>query len=110
MTKLKLVELVSAVPHGFRIRKWTYRDDERQNYHGVVQLSESPLHLGLSWRQTKTDPVQPIGIFRLDLKGLLRGNYIRTEPKDSYEADSCDVRLRIVREDCRFYIRVNKAG
>jgi hypothetical protein len=52
--------------------------------------------------------VQPVGVFRLDLEGLLRERYVRWDPKDS---TGPEVRLRIVRaDDGKFYIQVNQNG
>lgn len=68
-----------------------------------MRLSESPLYLDLSWRQTVADPVRHVGVYRLDLTGLLREGYIRPERKSS---GGLDVRLRIFRaDDGSFYVQ-----
>jgi hypothetical protein len=71
-------------------------------------MSESPLHLCLSWRATKTSSVSEVGTFRLDLHALLAGGYIREDPAGSYGAD---VRVRVFHDaDGHFYIQTNQDG
>ena len=83
-------------------------DATNPNHHGVVHLGESPLYLDFSWRRSARDPIQFVGIFRLDLPGLLAQGFVRTEPKDSYGPE---IRLRIVRaRDGDFYIQVKQDG
>ena len=90
------------------MRRWTLRADNNSHHHGVVSISESPLYLELSWRETAADPVKRVGTFRLNLPGLLQGGTIRWEPKDS---SGPEVRLRIVRGDGgKFYTQVNQDG
>ncbi|MGH9896809.1 MAG: hypothetical protein ACREA0_33380 [bacterium] len=89
-------------------RQWTLRDDNQGHHHGVVRLSESPLYLALSWKETAADPEQPVGVFRLDLRGLLEAGYIRHDPVGS---SGDDVRLRVVRRaDGTFWIQAKDAG
>jgi hypothetical protein len=99
---------VQLAPSGADIRRWTLRDDNHSHHHGVVNLSESPLYLELSWRETAADPVKWVGMFRLNLPGLLRGDYIRSEPANTYGPE---LRLRIIRaSDGKFYVQVNQNG
>jgi hypothetical protein len=108
MQNLNLCHRVETIPPGAKTRKWVLNDATNSNYHGVVNLGESPLYLHFSWRRSTRDPIQYVGIFRLDLPGLLQQGYIRTEPKDSYGPE---IRLRIVRtRDGDFYIQVNQDG
>jgi hypothetical protein len=88
-------------------RQWTLRNDAG-HHHGIVRLSESPLYLALSWKETADAPVQPVGLFRLDLRGLLAEGYIRYE---SEEMKGENVRLRVVRrDDHAFCLQVNAKG
>lgn len=77
---------------GRGVRLWTL-NDEQGHYHGVVDLSESPLLLKLSWRRTADGQVMPVGVYRLDLRGLLDAGFIRTEPTRGRNK----VRVRVVR-------------
>jgi predicted aspartyl protease len=66
------------------------------------------MYLGLSWRETDQDAVTRVGLFRLDLPGLLKERYIRWEPKDS---SGPEVRVRVIRTgDGHFYLQVNQDG
>ena len=60
-----------------------------------MNISESPLHLALSWKCDTDAPAQSVGTFKLDLGGLLNAGYIRSEDT----RDQGAVRLRIVRTD-----------
>lgn len=92
----------------FSTRKWTLREDNNRHFHGVVDLTESPLNLVLSWRKTAADPVHLVGTFRLDLHELLQGGFIRHEPVGSAGPK---VRLRIVREPAgQFVVCANDRG
>jgi hypothetical protein len=103
-----LCEVVQDIPRGAKRCRWTFRADNDGHYHRIVSLSKSPLYLKLHWRRTKTDAVKPVGVFRLDLDGLLREGYIRHEPKGSHGSE---VRVRIVRhDDGSFYVQTNRDG
>lgn len=103
-----LCQKVQQAPAGAKTRRWVLNDATNSNYHSVVNVNESPLFLHLSWRHSAKDPIQFVGIFRLDLPGLLQNGYVRPEPKDSYGPE---IRLRIVRHrDGDFYIQVNQEG
>ena len=85
-------------------RNWTGNDESDRNHHGIVPLIESPLRLRLSWRKSSMDSAYLIGVFDLDLQGLLRAGYIRPEPRSAKE-----VRLRFYhRLDNVIYIQVKK--
>lgn len=71
------------------------------HHHGVVYLSDSPLHLQLSWRPDAAGHITLVGLFRLDLHRLLDGAYIRREPRDS---SGSALRLRVVKAGV-FYIQ-----
>ena len=89
-------------------RKWTLRANNRNQHHGVVSLSESPLCLELSWRPSSTDPVSLVGVFKLDLNNLLKSGYIRHDPVGS---NGSKVRLRIARDNSdQFYVQANNGG
>ena len=100
MENQNLCELVQDIPPGVKLHIWKPRANHRSaggsHWHAKVKLSERPYYLELYWRKTADDPVQRIGVFRLNLIGLLRDGYIRPESKDS---KSSDVRLRFFRSD-----------
>lgn len=60
-------------------RSWTGNDDSGFQHHGVIALSESPLVLAVSWRPSSARPARSVGCFRLDLRRLLDGDFVRTE-------------------------------
>jgi hypothetical protein len=95
-----LCELVQDIPTGVKLHIWKPRANHRcaggSHWHAKVKLSERPYYLELYWRKTADDPVQRVGIFRLNLFGLLRDRYIRPESKGS---QSLDARLRFFRSD-----------
>ena len=98
-----LCEIVPRVPPGIKDRSWTLREDNHAHVHDVVRLTESPLYLELSWRPNAVGQVRQVGLFRLDLNGLLQGEYIRHDPLGS---DGTELRLRVVRTaDGLFYIQ-----
>src|SRR6266436_6729575 len=96
MENHNLCKVVQDIPPNAAKRRWTLRADNHGHHNSIVQLSESPLYLHLHWRPTAVDSVRRVGVFRLDLTGLLRDGYIRPEPADSHGPD---VRLRIIRAD-----------
>ncbi len=108
MENHNLCEAVQVIPPSAAHRHWTLRADNHGHHHGRVSVSECPLYLELDWRRSADDSVRQVGIFRLDLVGLLRDRYIRPEPADSRGPD---VRLRIVRaDDGSFYVQTNRHG
>lgn len=103
-----LCEAVQDIPRGAAHRHWTLRADNHAHHHNIVSLSESPLFLELHWRPTAVDSARPVGVFRLDLDGLLRDGYIRHEPAGSHGSD---VRVRVVRDDDgSFYVETKRDG
>lgn len=106
MVNHDLCEPVQTAPIGAKIKQWTLRVDNNSHHHGVVRIDESPLYLELSYRLTATSPVKRVGLFRLNLPGLLRDGYIRFEPAN---ASGPELRLRIIRSvDGVFFIQVNQ--
>jgi len=95
------------VPTGASHRSWTLRVDNHAHHHGVVRLGESPLYLDLSWRATKSAPVKRVGLFRLELHGLLQSGFVRPEG----HATSSEIRLRVVRDEHgHFFIQAREDG
>jgi len=108
MRDADLCQRIETIPPGVKVRKWVLNDATNSNYHSVVNVKEIPMYLHLSWRHSAHDPIQFVGIFRLNLPGLLQNGYVRPEPKDSYGPE---IRFKIVRaKDGNFYIQVNQDG
>jgi len=108
MENNSLCKAVQDIPPDAARRCWTLRADNHGHHHSRVRLSECPLYLELHWRLTVDDSVRRVGVFRLDLTGLLRDGYIRPEREHSGDDD---VRLRIVRaDDGNFYVQKNRHG
>jgi hypothetical protein len=108
MENHNLCEVVQDIPPGAAKCCWTLRADNHGHHHSRIRLSKSPLYLELHWRPTADDSAQRVGVFRLDLTGLLRDGYIRPEQKDSYGSN---VRLRVFRaDDGSFYVQTNQHG
>lgn len=102
----ELCAAADHVPAGASHRRWTLRVEHHGYYHNVVRVGESPLYLDLSWRMTKTTQVKRVGLFCLDLHGLLRHGFIRRE-----RGTASGVRVRVVRaEDGQFYIQAREDG
>lgn len=96
--------VVGAPPPGAKSRQWTLRRNNRAQHHGIVDLSESPLYLSLWWRADEHSEATHVGVFRLDLEGLLRGKYVRHDPAGS---TGSRLRLRIVMlDDDSFHVQV----
>ena len=103
-----LCQRVEHAPAGVKMRRWVLNDTTNSNHYGVVRLGESPLYLHFSWRRSARDPIQFVGIFQLNLPGLLKKGYVRPEPKDSYGPV---IRLRIAwARDGKFFVQVNQDG
>jgi len=82
--------------------------DNGAHHQGKVYLPESPLYLDLSWKSNPDGLAQHVGLFRLDLHGLLQGGYIRHDPVNS---GGPVLRLRVVRTtDGLFYIQTRRNG
>ena len=91
-----LAERVEHPPPGVSARRWVLRDDNQQQHHGVVRLSESPLYVELWWKKDARGREQLVGLYRLQLAALLERGYVRRERED---APDDDVRLRFHRGD-----------
>lgn len=109
MEQHNLCEFVEDFPRGVKCRRWVLRAEyQGGHHHAKVHLSECPLYLELHWHLAADDQVRRVGVFRLDLTGLLRGGYVRRDPKESRDPN---VRLRIVRDDDgNFYVQTNQLG
>jgi 5-methylcytosine-specific restriction endonuclease McrA len=112
MENQNLCEAVQNIPTGAAERHWTlhtyYRCAGGSHWHAKLKLSESPLYLELHWRRDRFGSVRRLGVFRLDLNGLLRDGFIRSEK--SGENDPC-VRLRVFRaDDGIFYVQTKQRG
>ncbi len=102
----KLCARLTQTPAGAAIRRWTLNDD-RGEHHGVVDSAESPLVLDLRWRRSSGAATSQVGVFRLDLRGLLKTGCIRTEPTQGVGK----VRLRIAkRMDGAFWVQARNGG
>ena len=92
------------MPSGMERRIWTLRADNKGHHHGRIEITESPLYLELRWIPSKNGPLTLVGLFKLDLAGLLEHGFIRRDPQGS---TGSDVRLRIVcDDDGAFYIQI----
>lgn len=89
-----LAERVETFPDKSVPARWTIRDDNRQHYHGIVSLSNTPFYIELRWKPTSDGPEQLVGRYRLRLPELLAGDFIRFE-HEGVARDS--VRLRFYR-------------
>ena len=89
-----VVERLETFPPGVKVARWVIRDDNSQHYHGVVQLSESPLLIELSWKEASAGTEQLVGRYRLSLPELLAGDFVRFE-REGETGDS--IRLRFYR-------------
>lgn len=98
-----LIRKVRSIDASDIQRNWTGNDENDRHHHGKIPLIDSPLRLRLYWRKNSREPSCLIGIFDLDLQGLLRAGYIRLEPWSENE-----VRLRFYHGlDNVIYIQVN---
>jgi len=90
------VERLKAAPERGKSRCWVLRDDNRQHYHGLMSLDESPAFIELRWKPNKSGREQIVGYFRLYLAELLAANFIRFEHED---VAGKKVRVRFYRGD-----------
>jgi hypothetical protein len=81
-------------------RRWC-GDDEKgvHRHHGAVPLSESPVDIELSWRESENSATVLIGRYRLDLHALLSEGYIRRDSKPGH------IRLQFVHDGDDIYIQ-----
>ncbi len=100
----RAVDLVEVLDSGSvtPTRTWTGNDVTARNHHGPVNLDESPLTIGLKWRKSPKHAAISVGVFKLDLSGLLKAGYVREEKTRGM------VRLRFWHgPDNLIYIQVN---
>lgn len=102
-----LVNKVDAVPDGLKCHQWTLNAVNRKDHYGKVRLDESPFYLHLFCMDSEIEDPHEVGIFKLDLKGLLDEGYIRHDPVHSA---GTDLRLRIVSDSRGFHIQTNGNG
>jgi hypothetical protein len=62
-------------------------------FHRQMRIIESPVYVELAWRANAKSQVHSLGLFRLDLRGLLSAEYIRAE-RPNWEDE---VRVRFYR-------------
>ena len=99
-----LVWAIRSVPPGARASSWTLRRDNRAHHHGVMTWHGGTAYLELAWRSTRGATARPVGMFALDLGGLLAGGFVRYEP-----AGTVGPRLRVrvvMRDDDSFALEV----
>ena len=89
----ELVRRVESTPAGVKPHRFTLRDDNAQHYHRRMRIVESPIYIELAWRAEATSQVHSLGLFRLDLRGLLSSGYIRREEPNADD----EVRVRFYR-------------
>jgi hypothetical protein len=71
-----------------------------------MRLGGAPIYVDLNWRESKDSPVRPAGLYRLDLRQLLAGGFIRLENEDRPN----EVRVRVVKTALGFSIQANRYG
>ncbi|MFT5683249.1 MAG: hypothetical protein ACI8RZ_004180 [Myxococcota bacterium] len=104
--KIDLVQRLDS-NGGRRAYRWTLRQDDNAHHHRVLHTQKSPYLMNLRWRETKDSPVHEVGLFLLDLNGLLATGYIRGEPAGT---SGPEVRVRVVMKGPgAFYLQV-RAG
>ncbi|OGV70400.1 MAG: hypothetical protein A2283_19000 [Lentisphaerae bacterium RIFOXYA12_FULL_48_11] len=85
-------------------RNWIGNDRVNQHYYARIRLNESPLSLGLQWKELDDSPKRLVGKYNLDLKSLLNKKFIRI-------VDGCpgEVILRFQRtDDGQIQIAINR--
>jgi len=87
-----LIERLESLPSDAVVRRWVLRDDNQQHYHGLIPLGDDPAIIELLWKPDTHSREQLVGVYRLDLAGLLGAGYIRREG-DAPEAGSVRVRF-----------------
>jgi ribosomal protein L15E len=61
------------------VRCWTLRDDEDQHHHGKIRINEAHEYIELRWKAKADSQVYSLGLYQLNLRGLLSAGYIRLE-------------------------------
>lgn len=79
--------LTDAPPAGKKLRTWTGNDRNARAHHGKVPREEDPLYLKLHWKQGPGSRPRLVGTFKIRLRKLLLGEYVRPD-------DDGTVRLR----------------
>jgi hypothetical protein len=93
----ELVERLESAPPGAPVRRWVLRDNNQQEYHGVVPLRDDPAYVELYWKSGARGRAQLVGLFRLHIAALLSAGYVRREHEGDDHSD--DVCLRFHRGD-----------
>jgi hypothetical protein len=93
-----LARRVQAAPPRAAIRRFTLRDHNAQHYHRRMRTLDSPVFIQIAWRADTRSPVYDLGLWRLDLPGLLRAGYIRSERPGAED----EVRVRLFRANDGF--------
>ncbi len=103
-----LASMIAAIPGGVRPTTWTLRRDNRAHHHGVVFATGGWVYLDLSWRPSQDKPATRVGLFRLDVRGLLDAGCVRYDPKGVVGPR---IRVRIVmRDDDTFVLQVRRGS
>jgi hypothetical protein len=102
----ELVRRVESAPAGVKPRRCTLRDDNEQHYHRPMLIIESPVYVQLAWRATAKSQVHSLGVFRLDLRGLLSAGYVRRERPNLED----EVRVRFYRANNGMIYLQSKQG
>jgi hypothetical protein len=95
---------VTHVPQGAKSRRWTLNAAASNDHYGKTRSNESHLYLKFRCRYAIDSAPDDIGIFKIDLKGLLENDFIRYDPKGS---TGDDIRLRIALESGVFSVQIN---
>ena len=83
---------------------WTGNDASQRNRHQVVNLSERKYRIRLLWKTGPGATPELVGVFELDLAGLLKAKFVREDPPYGEDA----IRLRFVHnpDDDGIYMQV----
>lgn len=92
----ELIERLDQPPANVHVHRWVLRDDNQQNYHGRLELTEDPAVVELRWKSDARGREQTVGVYRLHLAALLAERYVRLE---NDLTDNTEVRLRFYRAD-----------
>ena len=89
---VELITNVSERDLPRRPRKWVGNDATKRHHHGSVSLEETQMYLWLLWKRDANATPRTVGLFSLDLAGLLKAKYIRRDKPGH-------VRVRFVHAD-----------
>ncbi len=84
-------------------RRWTGNDDTDHHYHIAVPVDDDPIYLHLFWKRGSAAPVEFVGTYTFNIKGLLSEGYIRDDGINK-------VRLRICHSDDGLLYIQTKSG